>query len=438
MHIMNNTPITRRGLLRGLGAGLGLAPFVPLLMPEVEAAQGQTPTRLLVFFHSTGTIFDAWRPTGGVDDFQLGGILGPLAPFRDKLLVLEGLDQTVVTQGWLSGHDPSMASLLTGVEIMQDDVFQHGSVSYGWGGGISIDQHIAAHCGKDTTFDSITAGVRADQAQPNFRMSYRGPAQPVAPQNDPVALYQTLFGDLGLGDVELAQLRARRRSSIDFVLDDLGALASTVGAADRAKMEAHLDALRELETRLDDLGSCEPPLVPGGFDPLAEANFPEVGRAQMDLLVEALACDLTRVASLQWHNEGSTQRFTWLGHTEHHHALSHAGQQQPLIDIYTWYAEQLAYLLGRLDSIPEGDGTLLDHTVVAWVTPMGRGDTHSSANIPVVLAGSANGYLRSGRFLDLAGRSHNDLLVSLANAMGLEIETFGDPAHCAGPLLELL
>lgn len=388
--------------------------------------------------HSTGTIFDAWRPTGGEEDFQLQGILASLQPFRDKLLVLEGLDQTVVTQGWISGHDPAMASLLTGVEIMQDDLFEHGQTTYGWAGGISIDQAIAEHLAGQTAFASIEAGVRADQSMPNFRMSYKGAAQPVAPENDPTALYARLFGELDLDDAELARLRARRGSAIDYVLEDLAALQATVGTDDRIKIEAHLQAARDIETRLDDLGACAGPMAPAaGFDPLAEESFVPVGDAHMDLLVEALACDLTRVASLQWHNEGSTQRFTWLGHTEHHHALSHAGQAQPLVEIYTWYAERMAYLLDRLDSIPEGDGTLLDHTVVAWVTPMGHGDTHSSANLPVVLAGGGGGFLRTGRYLDLGGRSFNDLLVTLGNAMGLPIDTFGDPSHCTGPLLAL-
>jgi hypothetical protein len=180
---------------------------------------------------------------------------------------------------------------------------------------------------------------------------------------------------------------------------------------------------------------------------MAVENMPAVGRLQMDFLAAAFACDLTRGATLQWTHAESNQTFPWLNISGAHHVISHAGDsdaaaQENLTKINTWYATQFAYLLGKLAAVPEGAGTLLDNTVVMWCIEVGKGNNHAHRDLPFLLAGSCGGRLRTGRFVDYmangaAGRPHNDLLVSLARAMGTQDTTFGDPAHVTGPLSNL-
>jgi hypothetical protein len=167
----------------------------------------------------------------------------------------------------------------------------------------------------------------------------------------------------------------------------------------------------------------------------------------MDLAAGALASDLTRIATVQWTHAESDQTFPFLDVSGAHHTMSHAGDedataQESLTKINVWFAEQLAYLLGRLASYPEGDGTLLDNTAVLWCNEVGKGNTHAHRDLPFLLAGSCGGYFKTGRFVDYlaggaTGHPHNNLLLSLAHAMGVEESSFGDPEHCTGPLAGL-
>jgi hypothetical protein len=187
--------------------------------------------------------------------------------------------------------------------------------------------------------------------------------------------------------------------------------------------------------------------MPGArVDVQAVDNMPAVGRLQMDLLAGAFACDLTRVATLQWTHAESNQTFPFIGVSGQHHTMSHAGDgdaaaQESLTKINVFYAEQFRYLLEKLSSYREGDRTLLDNTVVFWAIEVGKGNNHAHRDLPFLLAGSAGGYFRTGRFVDYQARGraqpHNNLLVSLGNALGLPEQTFGDPAHCTGPLPDL-
>jgi hypothetical protein len=162
-----------------------------------------------------------------------------------------------------------------------------------------------------------------------------------------------------------------------------------------------------------------------------------------DLLVMALGCDITRVASLQWSRSVSNTRFTWLGIETGHHDLSHHGDDdeaavEALTSINQWYATQFAALLTKLARVPEGDGTMLDNTLLLWCNELGKGNTHSRNDAPYVLAGGAGGALEAGRFLEYDEQPHNDLLVSLLNLMGIDDETFGNPEWCNGPLAGLV
>ena len=235
---------------------------------------------------------------------------------------------------------------------------------------------------------------------------------------------------------------------LDRVAGRFDRLSARLGAADRQKLEAHLGSIRDIESRLAVVPAprpaCQVPALDAGIDLAANDSFPQIGKLQMDLLVMSLACDLTRVASMQWSRSASTVRFTWLHLNELHHDLSHRGDDDAdavdkLTRINRWYAEQLAYLIGRMKQIPEGDGTLLDNTVILWCNELAKGNVHGRIDAPYVLAGRAGGALSTGRFLRFDGNvPHNNLLLSLIHAMGQDDSSFGNPDWCTGPLAGLL
>ncbi|WP_437759205.1 DUF1552 domain-containing protein [Sorangium sp. So ce1389] len=440
--------LDRRTFLRGAG-GLAVAlPFLDAMSGSASAVE--FPKRFVVFFTGLGTVKEAWQPTGTETAFELGEILAPLSPYRDKLLVIEGVDMESAYNGPGDPHQQGIGQALTGTELQEGTLFPYAcdpAALVGWGGGISVDQFLAARLGQRTKLSSLELGVQVQYANVSSRISYLGPGQPVPPEDDPRAVFDRLFNDLSADPADLERRRALRRRVLGSVMEDYGSLARQLGGEDRQKLEHHLEAVSEIEARLDAPGllggACAVPELGERLDVYANDNFPAIGRLQMDLLTMALACDLTRIASIQWSATQAGKVFTWLGQSETHHALSHsspghAAKQQQLVDIGRWQAEQLAYLLGKLDAVPEGAGTLLDNTIVLWCTDISAGQSHSRRDMPYVIAGRAGGALRTGRFLSYAGDPHNNLLVALCNAMGVDVSTFGNPAHCTGPLPGLL
>ncbi len=380
-----------------------------------------------------------------------------LNPFAQKLLFLDGVDQQVAYDSIGDGHQTGMACLLTNAEILPGTLFCEGSCDgptpkyVGWGGGQSIDQYIAEEIAKDvvTKFRSLEFGVQVRSASVWSRMSYTGPDEPVPHREDPMENFNDIFGDLDTDPFELQLIQKRRMSILDAVMDDYQSFSNRLGYADRQTLEQHLQSVRDLETRIAAVGGvgagCEQPSADlPGSNFQQNDQYPATGRAQMDMLVMALACDLTRVASLQWSRSVSNVQHNWvpLRLNEGHHGLSHyddnnADARADLLAINRWYSEQFAYLLGLMDSVQEGDGTLLDNSVVLWVNELGKGNSHTRRDIPFMLAGGAQGYFRTGRHLDLGGQPHGKLLVSLAHAMDKPVDTFGVPQYSQGPLSEL-
>jgi len=283
------------------------------------------------------------------------------------------------------------------------------------------------------------------------RMCYFGPDQPAPPRENPDQNFTDLFSDLGADPFALEILRKQRKSVLDAVLQDYTAFNKRLGKDDRVRLDQHLEAIREVEQRLDATGqvgeACEQPLNPNLGDAYdQESNYPATGQAQMDLLFMALACDMTRVASLQWSGAVSNVNFGNLGVpqllNEGHHSLSHyddatAEATQDLLEINKWYTDRFAYLLNKLNTVPEGEGTMLDNCLVVWVNELGKGNSHTRDDIPFILAGGCQGYFQTGRALNFNGEPHGKLLVSLCNAMDVPATEFGEPAHSQGPLAGL-
>lgn len=448
--------MSRRAFLRGAGGVAVSLPFLgamgcsrksPLLGNDQFAAEG-LPKRIIFMFSANGTIRENWSPSGGETDFSLSKILAPLERHKSDLVILDGVDMTSAYNGPGDGHQKGMGHLLTGTELLEGDLFEGGGDSgkVGWGGGISVDQEIANHIGDATKFRSLAFGVQVQSNTVWSRMSYRGPNDPVPPEDDPRKALARIFGDLGADPFGLEERAAKRQTVLDAVSADYKRLNAQLGAEDRERMDIHIAAIEEIERSLNTGGgqvggACKKPMISAPEDIYANDNYPAIGKVQTDLLVMALACDLTRVATLQWHRSVSNKVFRWLENPipDGHHSLSHEGDSNSvamdkITRINTWYAEQLAYLLDRLKAVPEGDGTMLDNTVVVWGNELGRGNNHTRKDIPFVLAGRAGGALKSGRYLKYDQDPHNNLHVSLLNMMGIDTNTFGNPAYCTGPL----
>lgn len=426
-----NPRFSRRTFFTGAGVTLAAAPFVPLM--QSRAADG-APLRLVLLFTANGTIRDAWLPSGDETDFTLGPILTPLAAHQDKLVVIDGIKYNSGGAG--NNHMAGPSKFTCGSGLLAGGEFTGGGdATSGWGGGKSIDQAYADVAGQETPFNSLELAVRVTSANPRTRLSYSGPNQPIPPESSPYAVFERLFSEFGASAADIAQLKAERKSVIDVVKTQIETLENEVAPEDRLKIEAHLDGIREIEVRLESANNfgaaCEEPMLGPEMDHLANDNYPAISRLQLDLLVMAFACDLTRSSSFMWNGSTSGQTFPWLGINTSHHDLSHEGDSNTaaknnLVEINTWYAGEVAYLLDKLAAIPEGDGTMLDNTIVLWGNELGKGNNHTHKQVPFVLAGGKNAGIVGGRFLKVTDVANNRLLVSVLDALGVAVDTYGD------------
>lgn len=453
--------IPRRNFLRGVGGTLLALP----LFESLACSRSEAPPRERVASTRAASGFPkrfvvVYTPNGNYElpsslDFA-GSVLEPLTPFKDKLLVLRGLDLAVHDQPPGEPHQQGMA-FLTGRKLNEGTMVGGDGSLAGWASGISVDQEIAKTIGATTPHKSLHFGVQSTAyggTEVRTVISYAGSDQPIANETSPYAMFDLVFSQLGADPAGLETLRARRKSVLDAVGQQYEQVAKRLGADDQKKLAQHLESVRDVEKRLDNPagqvgGFCQVPTVGQPIDLNDPGNFGVIGKLQMDLLVMALACDLTRVATLQWSAATNNRPYPFLmyegapiagdEHVMGHQPDSDTASWGKLRVIRRWYVEQFAYLLAALDAIPEGDGTMLDNTAVLLGSEITRGNTHSHSDAPFLLAGSAGGSFATGRYLDFQGVApHNDLLVSLLNAMGNPATTFGDPAYCNGPLTALL
>jgi hypothetical protein len=421
---------SRRRFLLGAG-GVALAlPLLEAFAPRARAAA--PPKRLVILFSANGTIKPNWRPTGTETNFTLSPILAPLAPYKSDLVIIDGVDEESSYHGpGDGGHASAMGHCLTGTELI--DV---GGGDY-WGGGISVDQLVAKKVGGSTQLGSLALSVEDHPATVMTRMSYTGKLQPVPPIADPRAAFELAFTAIP------PELVAKRKSVLDVVQDDINDLRPKLGADDRQRVDQHLAAVRDVEQRLPSHAALCSPKTPDAVD---INDFQAVAKLHLDVMTLALKCDVTRVATLQFSQSRSLTVFPWLDIEQEHHDLSHQSLDDPqvvadLTAINKYYATEMAYLLGQLKAISDGDATLLDHTAVLWLNEMSVGQVHNRRQIPYVIGGSCSGAWKTGRFLDLTDPkgdpTHNQLLLSICHAMGVEVDTFGNPAYCKGPLPRL-
>jgi hypothetical protein len=409
--------LSRRTFLRGVGLGgttirVGLPALAAMFNSSGTAYAAASKTggraiesRFVFWFNGNGIPEKYWIPRETGPDFEFTPCLAPLERFRNDIHVITGLDSPAARlPGPGNSHYPSMSALVSG------------QVYTGRGaGGPSIDQVIARNIGGESRFRSLQIGVCQESFGEAIQrnMSWVDRDRPLPPEMIPHRLFDRLFGGRELGWVN------RERSILDSVREETAALVSKVGAGDKQRIDEYLTSVRELERSVASLPPEYRQVVERPPDGGDLKDWPRIARLQSDLLAHSLASHQTRVASYMLSKCQGLSRFPWLGHTsQRHHEYTHGEVETPkgmriLRDICRWHVEEFAYLVAKLKSMPEGEGTLLDHTCLLFVHEHAEANAHKNNNLAVVIAGHTRD-MKTGLHTRTTG-TLGDLYVTLAD-----------------------
>lgn len=455
---------SRRALLAQLGAS---AAFLPLLSTSRGWAAPAAPKRFLFVQWTNGVLTKHFWPNGGETDFTMGDCTAPLDPYKKDLLVLQGIDLASAKDDPFcgAGHQ-TLPHLLTGARSAPTDITGGDPGSRGIGNAISVDQHIAEAIAQrtPTPLKSLELGVQTGKQRPTHQyISFRGPAQNKSyPQgnmveDDPYAAFKRLFEGKSLSPEVIDRLRKERKSVLDVVNKNLQKIQKNLGSDDKKTIDEHTAAVRALEMELEALNasgasaqSCGANPPAAGVDPKSRDKYQDVAKLQFDLSVLAFKCDITRVITVMFSNSADTSTtFAFLGgdflkasdpktgvgsgSIIGHHEIAHAagdGDSPLKIQVDKWYMTQFAGLIKRFKEASDGaGGTLFDKSLLVMSNHMNNGAGHGISNVPIIMAGSAGGYYKTGRFLKLGGVAHNGLLASWASAMDVPTSSFGDAKY---------
>ena len=442
------TNISRRAMLRGLGTAVAL-PWLESMGTLTAWAAGApgkrtAPNRLAFLYVPNGKDMPNWTPSAEGRLGELPEILSALGPVKNDLLVLSGLaaDKARAHGDGGGDHARAMAAFLTGAQPRKTDGTDIRA-------GTSVDQVAAARIGEMTRLPSLEIGCEASAMAGNCdsgyscvyssTMSWKSPTQPLPKEVNPRMVFERLFG--GAGAAERAHRYASRKSVLDYIRDDTRALASKISNDDKQKLGEYFTSIREVEQRMDrvaQMAAIQPP--PGVKAPQGTpGDYAEHLKLMCDMLVLAFQADITRVATFVLANEGSNKNYPTLGVREGHHELSHhghdAGKIRKIREINKFHVGQLAYLLGRLKSIREGDGTLLDHCMIAYGSGNSDGNRHSHDDLPILLAGHGGGTIRTGRHIRMPAETPvTNLWRSLLERMDVRVPFIGDSTGALGGL----
>ena len=435
--------LNRRSFLAGLRGLAGALVTLPVLEacggPETGRARGEltgTPAKRFIALMAPDGVAPAWWfPTGSETDFTLGRHVQRLAPLQDRLLFMKGVDNLVArTYEHKNGHIEGVTSFLTGRPPTAIDM-----ATNSWtGSGISLDQVIAQRQRAGGYLPKVSSIHLGDEGGGGYSsLAYAGPGQPMditGARN----LFALLFEDSTQTAEALAQARERRKSILDGTLEDYGRLVPRVSGEDKRRIEAHLDAVRSIEQRLESTAVCTAPTL--DLDP---ADADERRTLFYDLIVAAMTCDATRVATASlYHSGGGGPQLPFVGVLEDIHELSHqivgealGGPSHVAFDTYQqWFAGKVKYLVDamRAVSVPEGH-TLFDETVILQGSEIAW--NHDHPDMPFMIVAGAQTPFRTGRYVQVpSGTPHNHLLVSIAHAFDVVLDRFGDPRIAAGDL----
>jgi len=459
-----SVPLDRRQVLRAAGVAIAL-PWLEAMVPtwatKVSAAPAPKPSplRLAFVYVPNGAHMASWTPTTEGEGYDVPGILQPLTPWRDRLLVLSGLAHLHANANGdgPGDHARAGATFLTGAQAKK-------AASGGVRAGVSVDQLAAQALAAEAAFPSLEVGcdpgaVSGDcdsgySCAYSSNISWRTPTTPNAKEVDPRAVFDRLFGDNGGGTPEERADRRRRRASVlDVVLDQAKALAGRLGSGDRAKLDEYLEGLRALEVRLARSAQSDAAPAAGnvakarldapardeskvahvdaGRAPEAPRDFAEHATMMGDLVALAFQGDRTRVATFMLANEGSNRSYPSIGVPDGHHGVSHHGgdvrAQGKIARINRHHVDLFSRMVARMASMREGEGSVLDHALIVYGSSISDGNRHNHDDLPMLLVGGGNGTVRTGRHLRVpAGTPVCNLFLSLLDRVGVRRDAFGD------------
>lgn len=438
--IIEKMAIPRRTVLRGLGAAIAL-PFLDSMVPaftSVARTAARGTSRLSIIYTGNGAALGHFAPQAEGAAYEMTPILQPLAPFRDRMLVLTGIDNSVAMarEGEpRGGHGRVAPAFLTGVHARP-------TIGADFQAGISLDQIAARHLGHDTQLASLEIAVDAPEfggtCDTGFScvytntISWRTPTDPLPMENNPRILFERMFGDSGSTNPAVRVARLRERASVlDAITDRAKSLSGTVGSADRSKIDAYLQSIREVERgiqKAEEQSARELPLVeqPAGVPDTFEAHV----KMLFDLQVLAFQADLTRVSTFMLARELSGRAYREVGVSEGFHAISHHGNNPEKITgmgkINVYHSTLVAYYLDKLRATQDGDGSLLDQSMVFFGSGMGNSNEHDPHELPLILAGGAAGALPSGRHIRYKkGSELPNLYVTMLEKLGVPENVVG-------------
>src|SRR6516225_384691 len=442
MAIINITRkcIPRRTFLRGAGAALAL-PVLDAMTPALSA-ETQWPIRMSFIEVPNGIMMDRWTPATEGADFELTPVLQPLAQFRDRMLVLSGLDQqqSAARENEVAGDHPrACTAWLTGA---------HAKMTAGADlrAGVSVDQIAAKEFRKYTQLASLEVGLESAEVLGACESAYscayyntiswRDETTPLPMENRPRAIFERLFGDAGSTDPETrAAMRQDERSILDAVTDDVKRLRGKLGGPDRGKIDQYLEAVRDVERRMQlaEAQKQADPNLPrlGGPTGVPQA-FSDYYKLMADLMVLAWQTDMTRVCTFQIGHEMSGRAYPEIGFGDAHHSVTHhQGDPEKIaktIQINIFHTKMLAYYLDKLSSTPDGDGSLLDHSMLLYGGALSDGNLHLYTNLPLLLVAGGVAGIRGGQHVRYPGRTPmgNLLLTMLDKANVPYVEKIGD------------
>ncbi len=440
MTFITKKALPRRTVLRGMGSLVAL-PLLGAMVPALTAT-GRTAaspiSRLGFFYAPNGMFLPNFHPTGnGGRDYKITRIISPLKDYREQMIVVSGLSNNGLVSpnegggvhtrahgGWLSGVLPKRTE---GADIEA---------------GKTVDQFAADVLGKDTSLRSLELTTESNFTVGNCENGYsctyqnstswRSPTTPLYHERDPRVVFQRLFGDGGSVEARLAQMQTDR-SILDSVTDSINQLERKLGPSDRVMMEEYLDAVREIERRIQRTvqNNASGPL-PTAQQP---AGLPDTYEEHVDTLFEMLVlayqADITRVSCFQMARELSGRTYPHIGVPEGHHTVSHHQLNPHNIEQYTkiniHQVSLFSKLIDRMHNTPDGDGSLLDHSIMMYGTGMGDGDHHTPYNLPVILVGGGSGKMKGGRHIKYAMHTpFMNLGLTLLDKVGVQVDSISD------------
>ena len=431
--VITKIALPRRTFLRGLGATVAL-PLLDAMAPAMSA-QTKAAARFAAIYCGNGANMEDWTPASEGLGFTFSPTLKPLEAFRDRTLVLTGLDNFQATdQGDVGGQHPRAAPAF--MSCVHPKQTEGADVQ----AGTTVDQMIARHIGRDSKLPSLEVSVDRNDvvgacdhgyacAYMNS-MSWKSPTMPLPAETNPRFVFERLFGS---GDTA-EERRARSeedRSLLDGLTREISKLRQSLGARDRVKLGEYLDAVRDVEQRIAKSESRNRNVATPARPVGEPETFREYAELMFDLQVLAFQADIARVTTFMMARENINRSYPEIGLPEAHHAMSHHGNNPEKMKAFsklnTYHVDTLAYFVRKLQSIPDGDGTLLDHSVVLYGSGMSDGNVHNNYNVPVVIVGGRDLRLKGNRHLRYPkGTPLANLSLTLMAKFGVPAESFGD------------